>query len=310
MVQDGRTLTIVYQFGKVASTSLVNTLRKEPSLEVQQSHFLGEDALKRIIPIAVAKSTNAYFHEHLRGQLLANVELTYKLNRVLSGEGAMKAKIISLSRNPIDWFRSGIQQDIIGYREDLLNLAQPEANDGDEGALLQRGLVDALQRIADIIEKKGGVTATVDEFHEIGGKAMLERDGEDAPQIVRRLFFLALRPLTWFEEHFRPCFGLALSDFDRREGFWLASRDRADFALLRYEDIETSLGPAVAALGLPRVGPLLRDNVSKTKPYAADVTKAFASVPAARLGALLRGSDYARFFGYDEPSKVAVTAAE
>ena len=58
-------LVIVYQFGKVASTSLVNALNKCPRIEAHQSHFLGESALQRIIPIAVGRGTSAYFHEHL-----------------------------------------------------------------------------------------------------------------------------------------------------------------------------------------------------------------------------------------------------
>ncbi len=311
MSERDTTLTIVYQFGKVASTSLVNTLKADRGLEVHQSHFLGEHALQRIIPIAVDKSTNAYFHEHLRGQLLSNVELTYRMNRVLAGEGAAKLKVISLSREPVDWLRSGILQDIVGYRPDLMEFARKIgcASD-DESVVLRHGLTEVLRRIGDIVDDKGGVGPTVAEFHDVGGKAMLAPTGHGADLIVRRLFFLALRPLTWFDEHFRPCFGFGLEDFDRDGVIWIARRSRADFAILRYEDIAVQFGAAMSLLGLVAPGALLKDNVSKTKAFAGDVSAAFQSEAAAGLRARLVGSEYSRFFGYGDATAHRGTAAE
>ena len=306
-----KTLTIVYQFGKVASTSLVNTLAKLPSLDVHQSHFLGESALQRIIPIAVDKSTNAYFHEHLCGQLMANVALTYRMNRVLAGHGTSKLKVISLSREPLEWLRSGLLQDIAGYRTDLLALAEMEGiESSDELETLERALESVLVRIAAIIETKGGITPTVEEFHRLGGKAMLAPLGADLPLIARKLFFLALRPHTWFEEHFRPCFGIGLEDLEADGGLWTLRQPRADFVLLRYEDLKDRLADAVAALGVGPVDTLQHDNVSRTKPFAGTVAAAFASETAQALRNQLLLSDYARFFGYDRALAMSGAAAE
>ena len=311
MTDHETTLIIVYQFGKVASTSLVNTLRADRTLDVHQSHFLGEEALKRIIPIAIDKSTNTYFHEHLRGQLLSNVELTYRMNRVLAGQGGAKLKILSLSREPVDWLRSGILQDIAGYREDVMTFARSAGCDSDDDSdVLRFGLEEALRWITRIIDGKGGIANTLREFHDLGGKAMLASEGPGLEMIVRRFFFLALRPVTWFEEHFQPCFGLGLSDFDARDGIWLARQPRADFALLRYEDIATSLPSAIEGLGLAPMSALKRDNISQTKPFAGDVSVAFASAAADELRHRLLASDYARHFGYAEEGNRTITAAE
>jgi hypothetical protein len=294
-----KTLTIVYQFGKVASTSLVNTLAKLPSLEVHQSHFLGESALQRIIPIAVDQTTNAYFHEHLRGQLLANVDLTYRMNRVLAGDGPDKLKVISLSREPLEWLRSGVLQDIAGYRSDLLAFAEDEGLAvEDELETLERALNAVLLRIAAILDAKGGIRDTVEEFHNVGGKAMLAPLGPGIPLIVRKLFFLALRPHTWFEEHFRTCFGIGLEDFECTQRIWILRRPRADFVLLRYEDLKERFADVAAALELGPVAALQRDNVSRTKPFARTVGDAFASDAAHALRDRLLLSDYAQFFGY------------
>ncbi|MCG6883035.1 MAG: hypothetical protein LJE62_04685 [Silicimonas sp.] len=293
-------LTIVYQFGKVASTSLVNTLKSNPALDVHQSHFLGESALQRIVPIAVDRATNGYFHEHLVGQLMANVGLTYRMNQVLGGQGKANLKVISLSREPLDWLRSGILQDIDGYRVDLAELAMRAGRDDqDPDAALIGGLEEALSRIGALIDDKGGIENTVAEFHAIGGKAMLAPQGYGAEMIVRRLFFLALRPLTWFEEHFRPCFGIGLDAFEHRDGYWVAARPRADFVIMRYEDLAEVLLPATRAIGLHLSADLMRDNISRTKPFAKAVAAAFSTPAALALRQRLLSSAYARFFRYD-----------
>ncbi len=309
--EDEQTLTIVYQFGKVASTSLVNTLKTVDGLDVHQSHFLGERALQQIVSIAISRETNGYFHQHLRGQLLTNVELTYRMNRVLAGHGAAKLKVLSLSREPLDWLRSGILQDIAGYRGDLLAYGQAAGvacEDEDES--LQAALTSVLAQISDIIDRKGGLAEVVDAFHRSGGKTLLAPFGAGLPAIVRRLFFLALRPHTWFEEHLRPCFGIGLEDFERTDGIWIAREPRADFAILRYEDLDTSLPSAFDALGFGRaVRPLLRDNVSRDKAYSDVVAASFASEEADALRVKLQRSQYAGFFGYGEAAATAEAAA-
>ncbi len=308
MKDNEKTLVIVYQFGKVASTSLVNTLAGQPGLEVHQSHFLGESALQRIVPIAVAKSTNAYFHAHLAGQLQTNLALTYRVNQVLAGQGTAKLKVISLSREPLDWLRSGILQDIAGYRAELeafavaSNLAETEGADA-----LRAGLVAVLARINGLLDRLGGARAAVRLYNAVGGKAMLAEEAPIEP-IVRRLFLLALRPLTWFEEHFRPCFGLGLREFECVRGVWVAHAPRADFALLRYEDLSDRLPEALSAIGLDPCGPLLHDNVSRTKPHAQEVSSAFTGPEAEGLRTRLLASDYAECFGYSACAEA--TAAE
>lgn len=300
MTAEDQTLVIVYQFGKVASTSLVNTLKTVDGLDVHQSHFLGESALQKIVSIAVSKETNGYFHQHLRGQLLANVELTYRMNRVLAGHGAAKLKVLSLSREPLDWLRSGVLQDIAGYRPDLLGFAENAGLSGaNELESLQAALTAALAQITGMIDQKGGLAEVVTAFHLSGGKTLLAPFGAGIEAIVRKMFFLALRPHTWFDEHFRACFGIGLDGFRSVDGIWTARAPRADFVILRYEDLDASLPVAFETLGFGAVRPLLRDNVSREKPLSDVVARSFASAEAEALRSRLQLSDYARFFGYD-----------
>jgi hypothetical protein len=241
---------------------------------------------------------------------MANVTLSYRMNQVLAGHGPSNLKVISLSREPLDWLRSGILQDIEGYRSDLADLARRAGHDASEPeGLLLAGLVEVLWRISALIDEKGGAMRTVEEFLRLGGKAMLSADGLGADLIVRRLFFLSLRPLTWFDEHFRPCFGIGLEDFEARDGFWVAARPRADFVILRYEDLAERLTPAMRAIGLHVGKPLMRDNVSRTKAFSDVVQAAFSTPEARALRERLLASDYARFFGYG-PREAVPHAAE
>lgn len=309
MTNEFKTLVIVYQFGKVASTSLVRTLGQQQSLDVHQCHFLGESALQRIVPIAVGRSTSPYFHEHLSGQLNANVALTYKMNRVLSGEGAENLKVISLAREPLDWFRSSILQDISGYRAEICAFAKThELTGADDSDGVSAGLVGILDKICEMLERLGGTRETVASYHRLGGQGMLNQSGEEVEPIVRRLFLLALRPLTWFQEHFRPCFEIGLDAFGRKSGFWAAHGHRADFIILRYENLTETLPAALADIGLDAGIPLTRDNVSRTKPFAKDVATAFDTSAGDKLRGRLLMSDYATFFGYD--AEATATAAE
>lgn len=310
MTQENETLVIVYQFGKVASTSLVNALNRLESVEAVQCHFLGESALQRIVPIAVDKKTDLYFHEHLSGQLAANVALTYRMNRIAAGEVAGSLKLISLSRHPLSWLRSGIQQDITGYQEEILAFARRSGQGGQDDAQdIQAGLTEILDDICDLIEEFGGMDRTLTAFLNAGGKQMMADLPHQPAAVTRRFFFLALRPMVWFDEHFRACFGFGLGGFEPQRGFWQATQNGMEFLLLRYEDLQDSLIPALASIGVPLDQPLSHDNVSAAKPFAHAITNAFCAPSAVRLSELMLSSDYSTFFDYAAP-ELAVAAAE
>lgn len=303
-------LVIVYQFGKVASTSLVKCLNRIDGVEAVQCHFLGESALSRIIPIAVDKATSPYFHEHLAGQLAANVALTYRMNRIHVEAKGDRLKIISLSRHPLDWLRSCIQQDIVGYAPDLRAYGGKKEDPGnDEGAALQAGLARVLADVAALMDAFGGIAQVTDVFLSQGGKEMMRDHAPVPDQIVRRFFFLALRPLVWFEEHFRACFGFGLDSMIEENGFWHTHQAGLQFLLLRYEDLHKKLMPAMHMIDVPIEGPLERENTSDVKPFAAEITAAFSSPGAMALQAHLLQSGYAKHFGYDI-GVPAATAAE
>lgn len=288
-------VVIVYQFGKVASTALVTSLNACAGIEAHQSHFLGDDALQRIVVNATGPNLTPYFRQHMVGQLLANLDLTHLLKRLQTGKDPRKLTVVSLSREPLQWFRSSLQQDIAGYQGNLAARA-----DGT----MTGGTTDMIAHVLDILERHGGADPVARHIVAHGGRDFLLQAGVE-DEFVKTMLLLALRPLTWFEDHFGKCFGFGLADVPRQDGFWLKRGTPSSFVLLRYEDIETVFLPAMAAAGVPFDGPVVQANLSREKSFASDIRAAFASAPACRLGDVLRASDYGRFFGYEAAPAVS-----
>lgn len=289
-------VVIVYQFGKVASTALVKSLNNSDRIEAHQSHFLGDDALKRIVVNATSPNLTPYFRDHMVGQLLANLDLTQKLKQLQTGKDPRKLTVVSLARDPLDWFRSSVQQDIKGYAPKLAEMSNAA---GDvTGEAIEAGVAAVLSRILEVLEAQDGLDRVVDRIVSEGGRVVLNEAGV-TDEFTRTMYLLCLRPLTWFEDHFAKCFSFSLGDIPEHGPFWLRRGEPSSFVVLRYEDIADTFQPAMEAAGVPFAGPVVQANVSKSKSHAADIRAGFAGPDALRLGHVLRSSEYGRFFGYD-----------
>ena len=79
---------VVYQMGKVASTSIVDTLGSFDHIEAVQSHFLGDKALVAVIPSITDPDISDYFfrnYESYGGMILGTniAEAHYGMSRGL-----------------------------------------------------------------------------------------------------------------------------------------------------------------------------------------------------------------------------------
>lgn len=296
-------LVVVYQFGKVASTALVNSLNTNKSVAAHQSHFLGEDALQRIIPNIVDAKVGAYFRQHMIGQLVNNLELTHQVNTCLKGQSDRKLVVISLSREPIDWFRSCIQQDIEGYLEDILSY------DSDRDAsTVQGGLEQILIDLNTFLDLHGGAQKIVDVIRDNKTGSLFQGNDVLHKDIGRRMLLLAMRPLVWFDDHFARCFDFGLEDIPPNGDHWLRQAENGSFLVLRYEDIEAEFPKAMRSVDVPFKGPLCHANSSVDKPWAQEIRGAFEGDVAAELRQRILQSDYAQHFRYDIANK-ALSAA-
>lgn len=292
-------LIVVYQMGKVGSTSLVRSLGALPGVEALQPHFLGPKSLREMITPLIDPLQSDYFHKHRLGQFVANLDITRRIEAVRRGSDTDTAlAVVSLVREPIDWFRSCIVQDIEGYLPVLDRMAEhrllPRA---ENDSTLRVALPWALEQLADALERAGGVDTFLDRdkpFATCFGDhpAPIARD-------LRALLAVMLRPYGWLEDHLYQYLDLTADDFARVEGGTLrAAIDWAEIFVLRYEDIEVQAAAVASALGLDDFK-LGRENVSGSKPYANAIRSAFETAPGTRLKTLAQASTFARRHGYD-----------
>ena len=105
---------IVYQYGKVASTSLVTTFNKMRGVSAHQCHFFGEDAFRATVTRLCNPDTNDYFFKHSLGQLAENLK-AYRLYHRKDPAEDDRCIVLTVAREPFDWFRSSLVQEIEGH---------------------------------------------------------------------------------------------------------------------------------------------------------------------------------------------------
>jgi len=289
---------VVYQFGKVASTSIVASMNELPDVFAKQSHFLGQDALSTIVPAIVSAETSPYFFKHQFGQFVSNTHITRRINLIRAGKLDERLLILSLTRRPLDWARSSIVQDLRGYLPVLRNYCRAfDIRSGNDGDMVCSALTHLIGCGGEILAARGGIDAalaipTDRLFH---GSALAPH--REAQQLLK----VILRPCNWFENHYEPALGMHPRRFEK-SGYGLFLKTKtADFANIRFEDIATALPDMARDLGLADDFQLKRhENASATKLFADDVARAFASPAATAMASLLSATDYARLFGYTE----------
>lgn len=296
---EGTLVVVVFQFGKVASTSIVNGLNAIEGVEAHQSHYLGHTAYERMLRNVMDPSIADYFFEHQLGQMAANIRISRRMARIESGTVPGRVAILTVVREHMDWFRSALVQDVVGHL-DLLNGLYSIENPGQETgprARVRAGINAMFDRILELIDECGGAEAFLSRFRNKDLSIFSERDFYALPGGPQFLFSF-VRPLIWFPDHFLESTGIALSEFAAEDGFWKHDHGERAHYILRYEDLGTALPRVASELGLEGGVPLPEKNVSARKPFAEDVRDVCSGARAQQLKALFAGTDYQRFFGY------------
>lgn len=294
----GKTYAVVYQMGKVASTSLVATLNKGADVTAVQSHFLGVDALREILPSMVSSSLGDYFYAHQFGQFKINVEVTRRINMILDGQIEERLLILSLARDPLDWFRSSLVQDMKAYAPQLIDYAGQNGLLGEsDDDTICAALSDCIQHFVDILYQQGGIDAHFEKRRQGFGPVFAGTPLDKNPPL-QRMFHMMLRPYNWFEEHFERAMKLKFSAFKQSGGVYTHRSDRGDYVILRYEDIQSRFVPAMDAIGLSVPSGLATENTSVEKPFSMATRHAFSSKAGAALSLLARNTRYAQRFAY------------
>ncbi|RZO78647.1 MAG: hypothetical protein EVA63_10645 [Halieaceae bacterium] len=289
---------IVYQYGKVASTSLVTTLNKMRGVSAHQCHFFGEEAFRATVTRLCNPDTNDYFFKHSLGQLAENLKAYRLYHRKHAAEGE-RCIVLTVAREPFDWFRSSLVQEIEGHIPALtLSLRDRGVESMSQEQIVSEGLTLLIERISQAIEAvEGGIDALVPAKRRELDQMLPFTDTEDFEAF---LFILSrfLQPHWWFRTQFTPEFGIAISDMvDVGAGLLRSPTPTGDIYLARYEQLEPAFARLLDLEDLaPR--PLARVNEGHKKPYAADIAAVFGTERAKALKAQSR-SEITRTLGYE-----------
>jgi SAM-dependent methyltransferase len=291
-----QTFVVVYQFGKVASTALVAALNDQPGVEAVQSHFLGESALQKTLGSCLNPQVNDYFYFHQSGQLATNLAITRRINRILAGyEPETRLVLLSTVREPLDWLRSAITQDVRGFLELFLDAKVRHGLAGETlEDLAEPSLSALLGEIAQVVESFGSIDALL----ENRPTSLARMRGVLTNAALQEMFYSAIRPFDWHRILMEPVFGCRIDEFQPNGKLFTLRRPRFDAHLFRYEDMKAILPNLSSELGLPKTLRVKARNVSKGKLLEEKVRRAFGSAEARRLAALFADTDYARRFGY------------
>ena len=292
------TLAIVYQFGKVASTSLVASLNKIDNVDAKHSHFLGRSALRDALQNLTKPGVPEYFFHHQVGQLYENILLTRRLMEVQSDQSSERLLVISVAREPLSWLASVIMQDIEGnivrLQEFLKTRGNHQRTDGDT---VRIGLVEILRVFSEIIEENDGIDKIIaglptNASSLFGASNIKDHEGS------KILFYTMLRPFHWFQKLFEPIFNIEIDEMKYKSDRLSYSNDVGDYFILKYENIDDGYTNSLKELGYEYIPALERLNISASKRLAAEVRSAFCTPEAARLDAHFRNTKYSNKFGY------------
>jgi len=288
---------IVYQYGKVASTSLVTSLNELPDVVAHQCHFFGEEAFRTTVKQLCNPNTNDYFFEHSLGQLVENLK-AYRLYHQQNRPQGHRCIVLTVAREPFDWFSSLLTQEIEGHIPALtLSLRDQGGDSMTTEQIVTHGLSLLIERIHGALDSVDG---NIDELTP-NKRRLLDQilPFIDSQDFEAFLFILGrfLLPHWWFRSQFTPEFGVAIGDMaDRGKGLLSASAKTGDVYLARYEQLDTAFKRLLELENLP-CRALVRVNEGRNKAFSNEINAVFQTQRAIDLRSRSQ-SDTTRALGY------------
>ena len=288
---------IVYQYGKVGSTSVTAALNRLAGCEAHQTHFLGESAFSGTLKRLMNPDTPDYFFEHSAGQLLENLRLYRHFAR--REIDSTPLTVISLAREPFDWFRSALVQDAQEHLVSLRTLLDNRgiACGGDEDAMTA-GLELLFGLLLDAITHFGSLDAMCRgrRYQEL--EQALEHAGSDDFRAIMFFVNIFMRPHLWYHTHFMDVLEFGLGDMSPMDCGGLRRKEGwGNTYVLNYESMATELPAVVSELGFSSCPQLTHENATDDKPHSEVVSAAFGSDAAQALRRVCHSED-TRYLGY------------
>ncbi len=292
---------LVFQFGKVGSMAL-QMGAIAAGYNAFHCHGLSTSQLAReqrqlLESPASARALSGGIRRLHRATLLRLLVNWYRGNKTKNG---MRLKVITLTRDPVDWYRSSLKQRFERDRDGILawyRLNEPAADAKDLPAAM-RALMERVMAGVPPLRPAHDADAAV-----AGAKRALET-GAPAGLMLRLEILRCIEGLVWFDGEVRALLGLdvlAAPDLCDR-GVVRLQNDFVDLLALRFELLADDLSEIGRFLDVPEFR-LPSRNRSAEKPGADLVDAAFAAALATPAGrayaAEMRATRFARACGYD-----------
>lgn len=280
----------------MASRSLVTSLNELPDASARQCHFFGEEAFRTTVKQLCNPNTNDYFFKHSLGQLVENLK-AYRLYHQQNREQGYRRIVLTVAREPIDWFCSLLVQEIEGHIPALtLSLRDKGGDSMTKEQIVTNGLSLLIERILGAL---GSVNGNIDDLTP-SKRRMLDQilPFIDTQDFEAFLFILGrfLLPHWWFHAQFTPQFDVAIGDMtDRGKGLLSASAKMGDVHLARYEQLDTAFQRLLELENLPTRA-LVRVNEGRNKAFSNEINAVFQTQRAIDLRGLSQ-SDTTRTLG-------------
>ena len=295
-----RHFVVVYQYGKVASTSITLAFCDLEHVLAVQAHFLGRDSVIHELDALLDPDGSDYEQLQMTGQLVRSIAISREIEAFRRGmRRDVQLSIITPVRHPVDWWRSAIMQDIQWHLPFLHSISRDSVEyRGDDASAIAIALPILFERPATMLKSVGGIDSFVDQGLDYDGLYGWISAAERGARF-HNLVSGFLRPFGWLDEHFSPYLEIRLDEMETIRPYLLRARLGWGTAyLLRYEDVGTAMGVIAEDMGLADGFVLRRENVSEGRELDGVIRRSFQSSEIDRLRALSAATSYSRRFGY------------
>jgi len=295
----------IFQMGKVGSSAITGALQHR-GVNAVQMHWLGKETLIATLQQSLL-NVDTETPSAVRGieefeQNIQNTRTLYWYRKHGKRDG-QKLKIITLARDPLDWYWGHLAENFDLYETEIRRWysrvrgeAEPDVNIEKAARVFHEAL----------FSRFGAIRRPVDHPRFDLKAAKQKFEGVHAPFLPQQIMKLRL-PTAWFDVFFKPEIGIDIyqKPLDDTTGMTEYENDFARVLLIRYENLDGCVDAIAELAGLDGLR-LERVNVSSQKKTAMDLSRLRSELrPDPKSLKKLYSSRYCRHFGYATASSGA-----
>ena len=289
---------ILLQMGKVASTAIADALRRAGE-EVFQAHIGAPERLVEKYRMLMSAQVGDDVAARMYEDYLQELRVTFLLarRRVIDPPAEAPLKIVTLTRDPLDWYWSHFAQNYDHYSE-LLRKFHELHGAKNQSFDPRVTFVQVQQSMFSLLGVSELALDSVEALPELARAARVV----DPSGVVFSQIYNFLLPLRWFDEDFLPATGIDVyaEHFDLGSGIGMVGDQRFSCLILKFEELKRLAGELASFVSLGEVV-LENANVSleKTLPFSVRAMRerGKALMPVGLLQRIYN-TRYASHFGY------------